>query len=240
MTTNTSTSREHGFFAGLTPQQIQVLARKFTNRKEVAGTVLSHAGGIAHNAWVIVKGEVEVLSPGMHQIAILKQGEAVSLPALFHAKPRSVSLRVLKSAWLLEMDHATFQTFLDSSDPTEIMLVTHVAKQLASQLRQIDDLLARMESADRYQGAVLRKTRHMSKPAIKLQEYGITDNGTPAKQTPQQASQPKSTYRKRDDNASREDLIEWIGQMAELTGIDNLDEVRVVHSAEAPIKPNRF
>lgn len=128
----------------LPAREIQALAPLVHPVGVPAGQVVFAQGGPGDALYVVVRGEVEVLS-GQERIATLGPGEVAGEMALLTGEPRSATVRATTDAELLRIGKASFDRLVASSPP----LALAVSRLLAQRLEATSARHAEAEAAAR-------------------------------------------------------------------------------------------
>lgn len=118
-------------FAGLGPQQLDVLVRKMGHQQFEAGAVIVRQGETRHHFYIIASGQVEisVLSPDgqTRVVANLGPGQHFGETALYADVPYSATCRAVAPSELLTMDEAMFDAMVGGS-----LQMSHYIEQVSS------------------------------------------------------------------------------------------------------------
>lgn len=230
--------RALAFFEDLEDAQILLLAQHLTRRRLGTGDVLCEAGDPPGPSWVVARGGLAVFSPGGRRVAVLRAGEAFGLPALFSDEPRTLTARAVDETWLFEIDRAVFNADCAAEGLFGGLLVERVARLLAGQLRGIDAVLVRLESVIRPRTV---QAPALSEPVPAALSRAVSSRPAPPLPTsPHRGKHPPAPRHAPRKEATDEELMDWIGELAERSGLPDLDSIKVVTSAEVPLRPQSF
>lgn len=145
-TISVATLQEHPLFHGLSKPTVQRLASECHCQRMQPGDTLMHEGELASHMFVIVTGEVEVLSAGDHAkmcVAMLGPGDWVGEMSALEVQPRSATARVLASSVLLRITASDVRKLLQDQDMADYArFVLNIARELHRRLRVADRLIA--------------------------------------------------------------------------------------------------
>jgi len=206
--------RTLALFKGVPDASIMELAQHLARRRLMAGETLYRAREPLDAAWFVIKGSIEVLSPGGQQVTVIPAGCGFGLAALFTGRAPELTAIAMGETWLLEVDHAAFRKACEGDDPLGRLLVERVVVLLAHQLRLFDGALLRLEAS----------------AAAKAQRKSHAAEAAPEdKHAPEKLRRPPP-------NATDAELMDWTTEMAKRSGIDDLDKIKVVQGPEIPIR----
>lgn len=138
--------REHALFRGLSDATFHLLSEELALETAPPGQVLVTEGEMANDMFVILDGEVEVLTHGKHGrvcVALLGPGDWVGEMAVIETQPRSASARALSPTQVLRMSARDVWRLLADRDMGQYaILLTNIAKELSRRLRVADRLIA--------------------------------------------------------------------------------------------------
>lgn len=217
------------FFDGLPDDTILGLTTRFARRRLADGEVLHEPGDPTGPAFVVVRGELEVLSAGGERMAVLKAGEAVGLHELFVDEPRGTLVRAIGETGLFEIDRTTFAAACEAREPIDAALVDRVAHLLAVQLREIDGVLAKVDPPVPTQTVAPAPRFEASAPAARPAP------AAPGRFAVRGAAAPRMEALK---DATDADIMARIDEIADRAGLSDLDSVKVVYSDEQPLRTN--
>jgi CRP-like cAMP-binding protein len=213
------------FFDGLPDDTILGLTTRFARQRLADGEVLYEPGDPKGSAFVIVRGELEVLSAGGQRMAVLKAGEAVGLHELFVDEPRATLIRAIGETGLFEIDRATFAAACEAIEPIDAALVERVAHLLAIQLREIDGVLARVDPP-----VIVAPAPRFEAPPLPAPNAPL-----PGRSALRAAAAPRMEALK---DATDADIMARIDEIADRAGLSDLDSVKVVYGDEQPLRTN--
>jgi len=215
------------FFAGLRDEAILGLAARFPRRRLADGEVLYEVGDPAGSAYVVVRGEIEVLSEGGHRISAAGAGDAIGLHELFRDEPRNLTARAIGETGLFEIDRAAFAAACEARDPLDVVLVDRVAHLLAVKLRQMDGIL---EEVDPHVHAPVA----VHAPKIEALDFKSYDRSAD-KVAARPVKKRRWWQRKR---TADDELQDRITELADKAGLTEIDSVKVRYGSEQPLHNN--
>lgn len=159
-----TTLARDGFFSRLGPDAARELHGLGTRRRYPAGAILFLEGDAAHEALVVLQGDLKVLvgsSDGREVVLdVLGPGTLLGEWSIIDGKPRSATVTALSEVEVLTVAAAPFQEFLDRHPTVLAALLRDTIGRLRQQVRhQLEfgagDALGRVcarliELADRY------------------------------------------------------------------------------------------
>jgi len=128
---------------GLSDERLDELAGVITERTVAAGETVCTQGASAHEAYLVVHGEVDVITDG-RPMAILGPGSIVGEVALLVNEPRMSTVIARSATDLLVLDEPAFATLLDQPEVSR-----QLAFDLAQRLRAVPVGDTIPETADR-------------------------------------------------------------------------------------------
>ncbi len=225
--------RDLAFFRGLPDAVVLELARCMGRVRIAPGDVLYKTGDPPGSAWVVARGSVQVLSPGGRPVSVARAGEALGLTGLFLDNQRDVTAVAAEETWLLRIDRETLEAAKTAGDRLGALLVERLAQLLAIMLRSVDQILVLAEAKQR--ARLTPMFVPVAEPLRSSLSSGFTSRPAPSARPQSTASATNSGNDP--SRANEEALDHWIGEFSERSGIGNLDNVKVVYSGEAPIRP---
>lgn len=226
------------FFEGFETDHVRNLANRLKPLRIGSGEVLVRTGDTALSAFILVKGNLEVLAAdGSRRLAILRPGESIGLASLVHEHKRPVSCRATGDAFVFELDRAVFQSICETGDELGFKLAEKIARMLAGQLRQIDGILDRMEDPTVVAAAASAASAAQSRAAT-IPLMNQARPGSPGQNASPAAAGPAPAKRqppRLPANATEEQLMQWIQETSDASGLTELDSVRVVSSGDTQV-----
>lgn len=138
--------QSHPLFRGVSPDTLLLAAEELQARIVQPGEHVMAEGDLAADMYVIVTGELEVLTHGDQgnlRVALLGPGDWVGEMAILELQPRSATVRSLAPSLLLRMTTQDVKHLFQDRDPIQYgTLVRNVAQELSRRLRVADRLIA--------------------------------------------------------------------------------------------------
>jgi CRP-like cAMP-binding protein len=113
-------------------RSLAALARLVDEVDVPSGKQLTRQGASAHEVFVVLEGEADVLVDG-ESIATIGAGEFIGEMAMLEVAPRSATVRARSQMRVLVIGPEAFGTFIDHGGVTSSMAI-----QLAQRLRRAD------------------------------------------------------------------------------------------------------
>jgi CRP-like cAMP-binding protein len=114
-------------FAGISTEQLLAVSEIAEDVEFSSGEEVFRKGSMGQHLYVLVKGEVKVLSGDLH-LATLKAGECFGELALLDHSTRTATIRALGPITCLKLARTDFEDLLDVS-PDLSRAVMHVLSQ---------------------------------------------------------------------------------------------------------------
>lgn len=140
-------------FRGVEASALQSLLEQHTPEIAQPGEWIMREGGVADFMFVVINGELEVVSHGGGsstdvRVALLGPGDWVGEMAVLDPQaPRSASVRSLAPSMLLRLTVAQVQQLEAEQLPVYTHMVLNIARELSRRLRVADRLIARSSAA---------------------------------------------------------------------------------------------
>ena len=138
--------RDHPLFQGLTESTIELLAKELRRDRVQPGDLLMQEGDLASHMYVILAGEVEIMTPSPHGnvcVAILGPGDWLGEMSALEIQPRSASARALAPSLMLRITATDVRNLLQDQDMADYaQFVLNIARELHRRLRVADRLIA--------------------------------------------------------------------------------------------------
>ncbi len=143
--------RDIGLFGGLDEEALGVLARELPTVHAEAGDAVVHEGDAAHEMFVVVGGELEVVKGGKEggevRVALFGPGDWFGEMAILDVQPRSATVRAVAPTILLRITAEHVDQLLYRRDiKSYALFVMNVARELSRRLRVADGILAQFVS----------------------------------------------------------------------------------------------
>lgn len=138
--------RDHSLFASLSEGTLNLLASELTPEVAQPGQSLMVEGELASHMFIILTGEIEILSIGDHgsvRVALLGPGDWVGEMAVLEVQPRSATAMALAPSVLLRLTADDVRRLFAERDKGDYaQLILNVARELSRRLRVADRLIA--------------------------------------------------------------------------------------------------
>ena len=138
--------REIGLFGALSDEVLEHLAKNLQQRRVQPGTTIFQEGDAAHDMFVVLDGEVEVLKKSrrgrVQRVAILGPSDAFGEMSIIDVQPRSAMVRALAPTRLLRIAAEDLDALYRQDVKSYAIVVLNVARDLSRRLRVTDGLLA--------------------------------------------------------------------------------------------------
>jgi CRP-like cAMP-binding protein len=138
--------REIGLFGALCDEVLEHLAHTLETRWVQSGETIFREGDAAHDMFVVLEGEVEVLKQTRqkhdHRVAILGPKDSCGEMSLVDVRPRSASVRSLAPTRLLRVTSEDFDRLYRHDLKSYALVTLNIARDLSRRLRVADGILA--------------------------------------------------------------------------------------------------
>jgi CRP-like cAMP-binding protein len=140
-------------FRGVEASALQSLLTQYKPEIAQPGEWIMREGGVSDFMFVIINGELEVVSHGGGsstevRVALLGPGDWVGEMAVLDPQAqRSASVRSLAPSLLLRLTVAQMQLLEEQQLPVYTCMVRNIARELSRRLRVADRLIARTSAA---------------------------------------------------------------------------------------------
>jgi len=145
--------RQNRLFQGVDAATVELLAKELKLELTSIGDRLIREGDSADFMFVIINGELEVLSHGGSssadvRVALLGPGDWVGEMALLGTQPRSATVRSLAPSLLLRLQASDVKRLIQDRDPAQYArILLNIARELGHRLRVADRLIAQSSAA---------------------------------------------------------------------------------------------
>ena len=145
--------QDNRLFHGLDRSALTRLQTEFKAEMSQPGEWIIREGDVADFMFVILNGELEVVSHGGGpsadvRVALLGPGDWVGEMAILDAQPqRSASVRALAPSLLVRMTVAQMQRLQENELAVYAEIMKNIAREVARRLRVADRLIARSSAA---------------------------------------------------------------------------------------------
>jgi len=227
------------FFEGMTLECLAALLPRLKRRRLADGETLCSTGDPAGCGWLVVRGALQIRSPKGREVTRIETGGAFGLGTLLGHQPRIFGATAIGETWLLEMDRGTWNEIIARRDHVSLSMAESLAVMLAPQMRHADEILRGLRSSGE---AVTAPAPARGQAASRKGAPGAAK--TPARPVeglerlvrPSPAS-PAAGSRRQATRISEEQLESFLDELESKVGIQDQSDIRVVHSAEKPVRP---
>jgi CRP-like cAMP-binding protein len=133
-------------FGALSDEVLEHLAKNLQQRREPPGATIFQEGDSAHDMFIVLDGEVEVLKKSrrgrVQRVAILGPSDAFGEMSIIDVQPRSATVRALAPTRLLRIAAEDLDALYRHDVKSYAIVVLNVARDLSRRLRVTDGLLA--------------------------------------------------------------------------------------------------
>ncbi len=138
--------REVGLFGALSDEVLAHLLRTLQVQRFSPGDTVFREGDAAHEMYVVLDGEVEVLRKSRkgrdHRIAILGPTDCFGEMSLIDVQPRSATVRAVAACRVLRVTSEDFDRLYRHDLKSYALVTLNIARDLSRRLRVTDGLLA--------------------------------------------------------------------------------------------------
>ena len=140
------TLRGFALFGALSDEVLAHMSRVLRQRACMPGEPVFHEGDSAHEMFVILDGEIEVLKKSRggrdHRIAILGPGDCFGEMSVVDMQPRSASARSVAPSRLLRISSEDMDALYRHDLKSYALITLNIARDLSRRLRVTDNILA--------------------------------------------------------------------------------------------------
>jgi len=141
-----STLREIGLFGALSDEVLDHLADALKTQRVAPGDTIFHEGDLAHEMYVVLEGEIEVLKKSRRgrdtRVAILGPTDSFGEMSLIDMQHRSASIRALAPSRILKITSEDMDALYRYDLKAYTLIVLNIARDLSRRLRVTDGILA--------------------------------------------------------------------------------------------------
>jgi hypothetical protein len=123
--------RKAPLFAALPPQELQPIGEVAEEHFFEEGDLIAAEGEPGDTAYIIVDGEVDVVSGG-RTLAVRRSGEVIGEMSVISSRPRVASLRAKSHVRVLEIHKPAFEAILRERPETALALMRVLSERLAA------------------------------------------------------------------------------------------------------------
>ena len=138
--------RDIGFFGALSDEVLGHLVQTLKQIASMPGDVVFHEGDPAHEMYVLLDGEVEVLKKSSsgreHRIALLGPNDCFGEMSVVDMQPRSATVRAVAPTRLLRISSEDMDALYRHDLKSYALITLNIARDLSRRLRVTDGILA--------------------------------------------------------------------------------------------------
>ena len=138
--------REVGLFGALSDDVLTRLAHTLKQVRFGPGEVIFQEGDPAHEMFVVLEGEVEVMKKSrkgrLQRVAILGAPDAFGEMSIIDVQPRSATIRALAPSRLLRLSTEDLDQLYRHDLKAYALVILNIARDLSRRLRVTDGILA--------------------------------------------------------------------------------------------------
>jgi len=138
--------RNIGLFGALSDDVLAHLTTSLSLSTPSAGDIVFREGDDAHDMYVVIGGEMEVLKRSKRgvdaRVALLGPGDWFGEMSIVDVQPRSATVRALAPARLLRITSADLDSLYRYDVKSYALIVLNIARELSRRLRVADGILA--------------------------------------------------------------------------------------------------
>jgi hypothetical protein len=157
-------NRVIALFSGLTPKQMQGFLRACEMKTYRPGEVLCEYGARSDRLFVLVRGQLVVLSEEGELLAKVRPVSTVGEIGFITRRPRSATVRTEGRSQILSIDYGSFKKLADKDFRFQSRIYRNTIRLLAVRLSDANDLIVRYRKLSR------EKQKPGAPPAIPPQE----------------------------------------------------------------------
>jgi CRP/FNR family transcriptional regulator, cyclic AMP receptor protein len=145
--------RDNRLFQGVDDATLDRLAKELQAELVNPGDLLMAEGDVARHMFVIINGELEVLTHGGGnnadvRVALLGPGDWVGEMAVLDVQPRSATVRVLAPTMVLRLGPDELRRLVQDHDVAQYArMMANIARGLGRRLRVADRLIAQTSAS---------------------------------------------------------------------------------------------
>jgi CRP/FNR family cyclic AMP-dependent transcriptional regulator len=145
--------RDNRLFRGLDDKTLELLLAELPPVLVEPGTILMTEGDAPSEMFIVLTGELEVLTHGGGtnadvRVALLGPGDWCGEMAILDVQPRSATVRTLAPSVLMRLTGADVQRLLQERDVAQYArMLLNVSRELSRRLRVADRLIAQSSAA---------------------------------------------------------------------------------------------
>ena len=143
--------RKIPMFANLSPAKLKLLAFTSDALTFMDGEAVVHVGDRSEHAFVIIDGEVEVLTYGDHGVAsfVVGKNQLVGEMGVLNDAPRSATIRAKGEVRVLRLSAETLLNLLSENPEAALHVMRLLADRLSSTLQKYEEAQRRLDAYER-------------------------------------------------------------------------------------------
>jgi CRP/FNR family transcriptional regulator, cyclic AMP receptor protein len=138
--------RDIGLFGALSDDVLERLSASLQQRRVGSGETVFHEGDPAHEMFVVLDGELEVLKKSrkgrLQRVAILGPPDVFGEMSIIDVQPRSASVRAVAPTRLLRVSSEDLDHLYRHDLKAYALIILNIARDLSRRLRVTDGILA--------------------------------------------------------------------------------------------------
>ncbi|HOU54970.1 MAG TPA: Crp/Fnr family transcriptional regulator [Myxococcota bacterium] len=226
------------FFQDMPQEYLVALLPRLRRRRLQDREVLCRTGDPPGCSWLVVRGSLEVRSPKGRVVTRVETGGAFGIGTLLGHRRRILWAVAVGETWVLELDRASWEDLIARRDGLSLFLAQTLAGLLASQMRHADEILrALVLSSSKGAAAAPSKTATPPGPPRAPEASPPVTSSAEGLGRMFEPPVPASAARRAVTRISEQDLETFLAEMESKVGLADQSNIRVVHSAEKPVRP---
>jgi CRP-like cAMP-binding protein len=137
---------EIGLFGALSGEVLTYLSKSLKQIASMPGEVIFREGDLAHEMFVLLDGEVEVVKKSRagreHRVALLGPSDCFGEMSLVDMQPRSATVRAIAPSRLLRVASEDMDALYRHDLKSYALVTLNIARDLSRRLRVTDGILA--------------------------------------------------------------------------------------------------
>jgi CRP/FNR family transcriptional regulator, cyclic AMP receptor protein len=124
---------------------LSLLTERVEKNVVAPAAIVVKEGDIGKHLFIIGKGSVRVYKTTRHgelQLANLSEGDFFGEMCILEKKPRSATVETITETTLFRIPHLAFETLFREMPAEHSILVSNMARDLSSRLRNLSDIMA--------------------------------------------------------------------------------------------------
>jgi CRP-like cAMP-binding protein len=134
-----------GVFAGLSEEQLRLLAFSSERRDYQPGEVVYHAGSVSDGAYVLIEGEIEIDHGDGKPLSVAETYATVGELALVAARPRPATVTAKTEAAFIYVPREGFMKLIEAYPELAGRMAARVREQLSRYVGALQGLAGKMK-----------------------------------------------------------------------------------------------